>query len=118
MTVSKNHFRSFIAEDATTIIAASGTTSAEIDLSGTTLCGIYIPSAFTGTSISFQAATVSGGTFVSVRDGAGNAVSKTVAPSQYIKLDPTDFVGVRYLKVVSGSTEAAARTLTLAARPI
>lgn len=58
MTMSKNHFRSFIAEDATTIIAASATASAEIDLSGTTLCGIYIPSAFTGTSISFQAATI------------------------------------------------------------
>lgn len=118
MTMSKNHFRSFIAEDANATIASGATTSSEIDLSGTTLCGIYIPSAFTGTSISFQAATASGGTFVSVRDGAGNAISKTVAPSQFIKLDPTDFVGVRYLKVVSGSTEGAARTLILAARPI
>jgi hypothetical protein len=79
---------------------------------------VHIPSAFTGTSISFQVATVLGDTFVSVRDGAGNAVSKTVAPSQYIKLDPTDFVGLLYIKVVTGFTEAAARTLTVAARPI
>lgn len=115
---SKNHFRSFIVDDASTTIASSATTSGEIDLSGTTLCGIYIPAAFTGTSISFQAASESGGTFVAVKDGAGNSVSKTVAASQFIKIDPTDFVGVRFLKIVSGSTEAAERTLVLAARPI
>ena len=115
---SKNNFRSLIVSDATATIAASGTTSAEIDLSGATLCGIYIPASFTGTSIAFQASSTSGGTFVSVRDGAGSALSKTVAAGQYIKLDPADFAGVRFLKIVSGSTEGAERILTLAARPV
>lgn len=115
---SKNHFRSFLVDDATATIASSSTTSSEIDLSGTTLCGIYIPSAFTGTSISFQASSASGGTFVAVKDGSGNSISKTVASSQFIRLDPTDFVGIRFLKIVSGSTEGADRILTLAARPI
>ena len=114
MTVSKDHFRSFLVGDATTNIASGATTSSEIDLSGTTICGIYIPSAFTGTGLTFSASTVSGGTFVSIRDGAGNAISKTIAAGQY----PTDFVGVRFLQIVSNATEAAARTLTLAARPI
>ena len=118
MTVSKDHFRSFLVGDATTNIASGATTSSEIDLSGTTICGIYIPSAFTGTGLTFSASTVSGGTFVSIRDGAGNAISKTIAAGQYLRLDPTDFVGVRFLQIVSNATEAAARTLTLAARPI
>ena len=81
-TTSKNHFRSFLVNDATSNITSGGNTSDEIDLSGTTLCGIYMPSAFTGTGLSFLASTTTGGTFVSVRDGAGSAIVKTVAPSQ------------------------------------
>ena len=117
-TTSKNHFRSFLVNDATSNIASGGNTSDEIDLSGTTLCGIYMPSAFTGTGLTFLASTTTGGTFISVRDGAGSAIVKTVAASQYIRLDPTDFIGIRFLKIVSNGTEAATRTLTLAARPI
>ena len=118
MTTSKNHFRSFLVNDATTSIASGASTSDEIDLSGTTLCGVYMPSAFTGTGITFLASTTTGGTFVSVRDGGGSAIVKTVAASQYVRLDPSDFIGIRFLKIVSNGTEAATRTLTFAARPI
>lgn len=115
---SKTHFRSFLVDDAVATIAASGTTSGEIDLSGTTLCGVFIPASFQGTAITFQAATTTGGTFVTVKDGAGNSVSKTVGASQYVKLDPSDFAGIQFLKIVSNATESAERVLTLAARPV
>lgn len=99
-------------------IAISQTDSSEVDLRGMTLCGIHLPAAFTGTALTFKAATASGGTFQSVVDGAGAAVSKTVAQGQYVKLDPADFAGIQFIKIVSGSSEAAERTLTLALRSV
>lgn len=115
---SKTHFRSFLVDDASATIAASATTSGEIDLSGTTLCGIFIPSGFQGTSITFQVAPESGGTFVVMKDGAGSTVTKTCAASQFLKIDPADFAGVQFMKIVSSATESAERILTLAARPL
>lgn len=102
----------------TAAIALSGTTSEAVDLSGTTLCGIHMPAAFTGTALTFLAASAADGTYQAVKDSAGDPVSVTVAQGTYVQLDPAVFAGIQYLKVVSGSTEAAARTLTLAARPV
>ncbi len=101
----------------TTIIASGQTQSAAIDLTNNTLVGVYIPT-FTGTTMTFQTAPSATGSYVAMVDGAGNAVSKTVASSQYLVLDPNVFAGVRYLKISSGSSEGADRTLTLAIRPI
>lgn len=104
--------------DLAATIAASGTTSAAVDLEGAALCGLFIPSAFTGTAITFQTAPTLTGTYVNVKDGAGNDYSKTVANSQFIPIAPSDMAGVRFLKVVSGSTEGAQRVITLATRPV
>lgn len=102
----------------TTNILASSTTSSEIDLGGTYLVGIQLPASFTGTSLTFTVATASGGTFQTMKDGAGNSVSKTVAQGQYIGIDPTLFRGVRFFKVVSGSTETSDRSLTVISAPV
>ncbi len=115
---SKNHFTTQLVDDAEVVISASGTTSNAIDLGGTALCGVYIPSGFQGTSITFQAATAIDGSFVAVKGKDGQNISATVAASQYTALDPADFAGVRFLKIVSGTTESAQRTLKLAARPV
>ncbi len=104
--------------DATTTIADSGTVSGEVDLSGCTLCGVFLPSTFDGTTLKFQAATESGGTFVAVVDGAGADVSKTCAASKYLPLNPADFAGVRFLKLVAGTGQTGATVLTLAVRPV
>lgn len=103
---------------STTTVISSGTTqSAAIDLGHQVLCGIFVPT-FTGTTLTFQAAQSAGGTYNNVVDGAGNALSKTVASNQYVYLDPNVFAGIRYLKITSGSSEGADRTLTLATRDI
>jgi hypothetical protein len=102
----------------TVVLASGGTTSAEIDLGGTMLVGLQMPSTFTGTSVTFTVANASGGTFQTMKDGAGNSVSKTVAASQYIAIDPTLFRGVRFCKIVSGSTEGADRTITVYSVPV
>lgn len=100
-------------------IASGQTTSAEIDLLGTALCGIFMPAAFTGTTIKISAASASGGTFVTVTDGAGTDYSLTVAASKYVPVSNLAIVsGLRFIKLISGSSEGADRSLTLAVRPV
>ena len=100
----------------TTTILNTATDSDDTDLGQATLVGVYIPASFTGTSISFKAATTQDGTYAPIKDGAGALVSKTVAAGDYITLDPVTFAGVQFLKVVSGSAEGADRSLILASR--
>ena len=102
----------------TASISASGTTTPAMDLGGTTLLGIQLPAAFTGTSISFQAATALGGTYQVVIDGSGSVVSKTVAQGKHLMLDPSEFAGLQFIKIVSSATEAAQRDLVLISRPV
>lgn len=102
----------------TTVVPNAGTVSPEVDLRGYTLVGIFFPAALAGTTVAFQTAPVSGGTFVGIVDGAGADVSKTVAASKFLPTDPTTFSGIRFLKLVLGAAQTADRTLTLVLRPI
>lgn len=107
------------AYDQTAVIASGQTTSGAVDLSGCTLCGLFMPSSFTGTSIKIQAATASDGTFVTVQDGAGADYSLTVSTSKYVPVSNLAIVaGLRFIKLVSGSSEGADRTISLAVRPV
>jgi len=99
-------------------IANGQTTSTAIDLSGASLVGIQMPAAFTGTSISFQVATSVGGTYQTMIDASGSTISKTISASKYLVIDPAEFAGVQFFKIVSGSSEGASRDLTLVARPV
>lgn len=97
-------------------IAASATVSSAIDLGGFVLCGIQVPAAFTGVALTFQA-SMDGVTYQPMRNTySGTALSYTVAQGEYIAVNPVDFYGVNFLKIVSGSTESALRNLVLAVR--
>lgn len=94
-------------------IANAGTKTDAIDLAGYTLVGVIF-GAFTGTALTFETAAALDGTFVPVKAGTGgSALSYTVAQNNYSAIDPKDTQGLNYLKLVSGSSEAAERTLTL-----
>ena len=99
----------------TATIAISATVSDAIDLGGASLNAIVTPLALTGTTMTFQGSH-DGTTYNAIYDTAGAAVTVTVAASRFIPLAPSDFSGVRYIKVVSGSAEAAARSITLVGR--
>jgi len=101
----------------TATIANGATTSDTIDLEGQTLCGLSMPSALTGTALTFVIDNGSG-VFNTIADGFGSDISKTVAASKYIGLSPTDFAGVDKLKLVSGSAEAAERSIVVHLRDI
>lgn len=94
------------------VIPSSGDTSPEVDLGVHRLVGIILPGTFTGTALTFLMSDASGGTFVAVNNDSG-LISKTVAANKYLPVNPDDFLGIRFIKVKSGSTEGAARTVKL-----
>lgn len=106
-------------------IAINASLSAEIDL-GTSkvLCGIIMPAAWDAAGLTFQAAAASGGTFANLYDQYGTEKAMVAAASRYIPLDDPGFwLGVRYLKVRSGTAasavnQTAARTITLVTKPV
>ena len=99
-------------------IASGQTTSPAIVNNGLSLVGIQLPAAFTGTAISFLA-SVDGITFQPIYDTvSGTALSYTVAQGHYVAINPQDFYGVVQFKIVSGSSEAAARSFTCALKGI
>ena len=102
----------------TITIASSGTTSTAADLTGKSLVGFYLPATFTGTTITFTGAPSSSGTFVAFHDGAGAAYSKTVVQNTLVPLNPADTASLQHVKLVSGSTEGAERTITLVTKAI
>lgn len=97
---------------------ASGTTTAEIDLEGATLVALRTPASLASTSITFTAAATSGGTFLPLKDQNGNTITVTVSgtASQHA-LAPADFAGVRFIKLVCGSTETS-KQLTVVGREL
>lgn len=106
-----------VAVDSVATIASSASTSDAVDLFGNTLCGIYLPSSFDGTALSFTSATTLNGTYQSLYKN-GAPLSETVAAGAYIRIDPSDFAGVQYLKITSNATESSERSLILAVRAL
>lgn len=102
----------------TTTIPISTTTSAVIPLNGFSLVGILLPAAFTGTALTFTV-SVDGTNFFPLKSTtSGSTLTYTVGQGNYYAIDPVAFYGVEFLKIVSGSSEAAARILTLALKGI
>ncbi len=105
--------------DFETVTINSGETeSTNVDMRGMTLCGLYLPSALTSVAITFQVSDESGGTYIPIADGLGSTLSKVVAQGQYIKLDPSDFAGVQFIKLVAGTAEGGDREIKLALRQV
>jgi hypothetical protein len=96
-------------------IASGQTTSGAIDLEGYEVHAISLPSAFTGTSITFQG-SLDGTTYQAIYNTANTQMSMSVTQNRLYKVEPADLSGLRYLKLVSGSSEGADRAITLLAR--
>jgi hypothetical protein len=108
----------------TATITVGGTTSGEVDLHGCELCGVFLPPTFDGTTLTITASPTSGGTFVTVENGAASPANVTLtgsAASKYVPLAAADrdaVRGLRFIKLVTGSTQTTTDTiLTLAVKP-
>lgn len=108
-------FLGYFNQGLSVVIANGAQESAAINCGGLTFCGVFLPEAFTGTSISFETSFDLGTTWVPVKSTtAGTTLSYTVAQGTYCAIDPKDFQGINFLKIKSGSAEAAQRTLICA----
>jgi hypothetical protein len=96
----------------TVSVAVNGTTTDEIDLGrGQQLFGIFVPSTFDGTTITMTASPTSGGTFVTVQDGYGSTFTITTTASRYAPIPDLGITaGLRYIKLVCGSTQTTTAT--------
>lgn len=95
-------------------IAASGTTSGAVDLEGLQLLGFIMPASLTGTTMTLTMSTEIAGTYVTVQDGDGADLSFAITASKYIPVPNLSLTrGLKFVKVVSGSSEAAAREIVL-----
>jgi hypothetical protein len=98
----------------TATIPSAGTTSPAMTVPpNSVLVGMQMPSAFTGSAITFEQSSDAGTTWQAVYNG-GSSYSITIATSKYHALDPNVFAGIRLLRIVSGSSEAADRDVVLA----
>lgn len=84
-------------------IASGQSLSPQINLGDKALHGLFLPSGWSGTSISFQASPDGGGTWFEFYDVAGGTATYTVAAGEYIALDPNKFAALNCLKLRSGS---------------
>lgn len=107
----------------TATIANAASLSGSVDLNGRQLVGIMLPAAWTAANLTLQA-SMDGSTFFNVYAIGGSEYTATVtAASTFIIIPPNDLLGVRYIKLRSGTsgspvTQGASRTITLATRAV
>lgn len=98
-------------------IASGATESTAAYLGGTRCVAIVTPSSITGTSLTLKG-SFDGVNYFDLYNSSGTKLTITASSSQWIALVPADLAGAAFLKVVSGSAEAAERTITLVTRPL
>lgn len=103
-----------------TIANDQSLSNASDDLRGVLCVAVLMPGTWTAAALTFQV-SLDGETYTNMwYDGAEYEV--TAAASQYIVLDAKDFVGIRYLRVRSGTSgtpvnQGGARTVTVVTIP-
>jgi hypothetical protein len=96
----------------TVTIASSGTTSTTLTLENNRIpLAIILPAALSGTSVKFQASN-DNATFTPMYYES-TEINIGVGTSRHVALNRDQFEAVKYLKLVSTSTETAARTITV-----
>lgn len=103
----------------TATIATGATTSGAISLAGMKVFALSFGT-MTGTAMTFTASDSPEGTFRALYDDAGNAISLTIASDRVVGVTSNAasmaLAGCNWIKLVSGSTEAAEREITLLGR--
>lgn len=98
-----------------TISTAANGLSGAINVGGGTLAAIQMPATWTAAGMTFQA-SIDGDTFNSVYGSTGNEINYTVAANRIITFDPAFWLGLRQIKIRSGTSgtpvaQAAERSL-------
>jgi hypothetical protein len=104
----------FNVKEVTIDVSENATQSSSVNTDGMLLTGIVFPATMTGTTVTFDF-SVDGTNFYDVKETDGTDVSYTVSAGDVVRVDPSGwaFASSGFLKVVSGSTEAADRDIKL-----
>ena len=114
--VDKDDYRSMIDRNETVTIASSETDSTAIDCGGMVFTGFILPATFTGTAVTFKVSD-DNSTFYALKGSDGNDISYTVAQGNaYAVENAVLFAGWRWIKIISGSSEGAERTIKVSLR--
>jgi hypothetical protein len=95
-------------------ISEDANNSSAAQCGGLLLSGIVFPAAMTGTAVTFDF-SFDGSTWYDVKETDGSDVSYTVSAGDVVRVDPSGwaFASPGYLRISSGSSEAADRTINL-----
>lgn len=92
------------------VTIANGATASSALKFGDYAFGLFfIPSAFTGATVTFQV-SYDGTTYVVLKDSSNTDISYTVTASKAYPF-PDEASGAAYIKIISASAEGAARTI-------
>lgn len=86
-------------------IASGQSLSSAVRLEDCAVVAVTTPSSMTGTSLTFQASN-DGTTFNNLYKDDGTEYTVTCAASRHILIDPTYFMGARYLKARTGTASS------------
>ena len=101
------------------VIDSGQTISSAVDLRGLDMLSFILPAAFTGTTMDFQMCPYAiDGTFYACYNIADQALQATVTQGRAYFIEPSDLAGIRFIKLVSGSAEAAGRTILIGTREV
>ena len=104
----------FNVKEVTIDVSANATQSSSVNTDGMLLTAIVFPAAMTGTAITFDF-SVDGTNFYDVVETNGTEVSYTVSAGNVVRVDPSGwaFASSGFIRLTSGSTEAADRDIKL-----
>ena len=85
------------------VIAPGASLTNQIDIGPGILVGLVIPSGWTSASVTFQASTDGGATWAELYTYAGAELTLTATAGTFLAIDPTQWKGVRSIKLRSGT---------------
>lgn len=100
----------------------SGAISMHLDQNPQVPVALEMPATWTAAGLTFQA-SYDGVTYNNVYDDGGTELTLTVSSSRHVTLEPRYFVGIRYLKVRSGTSgtpvnQGGDRDINVLTRPV
>lgn len=96
---------------AKSVVVASGTKVAVLELGGGFLTGIILPSTLTSSALTFTVAASPSGTYTSLCGTDGTAISYSPAANKAIPFPKDTFAPWQYVTLNFGTNEGADRTI-------
>jgi flagellar basal body rod protein FlgG len=95
-------------------VSDNATISSGVNTDGMLLTGLVFPAAMTGTEVTFDF-SIDGTNWYDVVETDGTAVTYTVTAGDAVRVDPSGwaFASSGFIRVTSGSTETADRSIKL-----